>query len=304
MSVRRWPDTFPVPSLPGFAIQPVDPSIRTPMEVGAARVRRRTFSRLDKVTLEWRMTPFQYAALRAWYEGLSYSLLGGSDDLAVWEFGTRTTRSIGAGISPQGLAVDRVLETVTLGQHWITRYDTKFAVDNANLQFCASVKPAGRTLGRLDIGDRNGVICYTEFDLGTGTLGAQSGLLSRSIMARGNSWYRVVIQANLGTGVSPPYVRARLRDDTGANTYTGCVTKGFDVCETQVRFVTGNDLFVPTETDGTTLGAAGGSSWFMMPLAMDSGLQTVECRFTTPFKSTAGAGLNRIVTAEVEVRNA
>jgi hypothetical protein len=29
MSVRRWPDTFPVPSLPGFAIQPVDPSIRT-----------------------------------------------------------------------------------------------------------------------------------------------------------------------------------------------------------------------------------------------------------------------------------
>jgi hypothetical protein len=250
------------------------------------------------------MTPFQYAAFRAWYEGLSYSLLGASDDLAVWGF-TNATRSARAAISPDLLAVDRMRETAVNDYHYMYRYDPQFAVDNANLQFCATVKPVGRTLGIMEIGDRNWSVSFTKFDLGAGTLGDQLGLLSRSIVDRGNGWYRLTVQANLGAaGIQMPYVRLRLFDNTGAEVYTGNTAKGFDVCETQVRFVTGNDLFVPTESDGTTLGAAGGSSWFMMPLAIDTGLKTVECRFTTPFKSTAGAGLNRIVTAEVEVRNA
>lgn len=304
MSVRRWPDTLPTPSMPGFSLQSVDPSIRTNMEVGAARVRRRTFSRLDRVSIELRMTPVEYDAFRNWHECLPYSLLGASDDLGIWSFTANMTRSIGAGLSPDVLAVDRVLETAINGGHRISRADVGFAVNNANLQFCASVKAAGRTLGRLDITDRTGATAYSEFDLAAGSLGAQTGLLSRSIKDRGNGWSRVTIAANLGTGSTTPSVLLRLRDDTGALSYLGDITKGFDVCETQVRFVTGNDLFLPTDTDGTVLGASGGSAWFYKPLAVGSTMKSVECRFTSMFKSVAGAGLNRIVTAEIEVRNA
>lgn len=304
MSIHRWPDTLPGPSAPGFGLSPVDPSIRTAMEVGAQRTRRRTLSRLDRVTMEWRFKDTEMAAFRNWYDSRSYSLLGASDDLSIWNTLTNVTKSTGAGISPDGLAIDRVLETAINATHRVIRFDADFAVDGANLQFCATIKAAGRTLGRLDVTDRNGVSLYSEFDLGTGTLGSQSGLISRAIADRGNGWYRVTILANIGIGASTPSVVVRLRDGAGASTYLGDIAKGFDVCETQVRFLTGNDLFLPTDTDGTVLGAAGGSAWFFTDIATGGGLVNAEARFTGPYKAVAKSGLNWIVTGEVEVRNA
>ena len=178
------------------------------------------------------------------------------------------------------------------------------AVNDANLLFSATIKPLGRTLGRMVIADRNATVCYSNFDLAAGTLGTQSGLISRSIQSRGNGWYRVTVGANVGTGSTTPAIRLFVFDDAGATSYLGDITKGFDVCETQVRFITGNDLFLPTDTDGTVLGASGGSAWFMMPMAVGGSVTTVECRFTGMWKSVASAGLNRVVTAKVEVRNA
>lgn len=304
MSIHRWPDTLPGPSAPGFGLSPVDPSVRTPMEVGAQRTRRRTLSRLDRVTMEWRFKDTEMAAFRSWYDSLQYSLLGSSDDLSIWNTLTNVTKSTGGGISPDGLAIDRILETATTAVHRLTRSDVDFALDGANLMFSATIKTVGRTLGRLDITDRNGVSLYSEFDLAAGTLGAQSGLISRAIKDRGNGWYRVTISANIGVGVSTPSVIVRLRDGTGALSYLGDSTKGFDVCETQVRFSTGNDLFLPTDTDGTVLGAAGGSAWFFTNIATGGGLVNAEARFTGPYKAVAKAALNWIVTGEVEVRNA
>ena len=63
-----YPSTLPGPSMPGFGLSPVDPSIRTNMEVGAQRVRRRTKTRLDKVTLEWIFTDDQMGEFRTWFD--------------------------------------------------------------------------------------------------------------------------------------------------------------------------------------------------------------------------------------------
>ena len=197
MSVRRWPDTLPGPSTADYGLSPIDPSVRTPMEVGPQRVRRRTLARMDRVKLQWRLSPQQYAVFRCWYEGLSVSLLGASDDLAIWSLAQNVTRSAGAAISPDLLAVDRILETTATGVHRVERTQTALAVDNANLLFRATVKSAGRTLGRLWIHLRDATAAHTDVDLTAGTLGNQAQLLSRSIEDRGNGWWRVTIAANL-----------------------------------------------------------------------------------------------------------
>ena len=48
------------------------------MEVGSARMRRRTSARVDKVTLLWTFTEAQMAIFRAWFENASTGAAGGS----------------------------------------------------------------------------------------------------------------------------------------------------------------------------------------------------------------------------------
>lgn len=66
--MAAWPSTLPPPLASGYGINPVDPTIRTDMEVGAARVRRRTAARNDKVSVSWVMTDAQFAIFRVWYD--------------------------------------------------------------------------------------------------------------------------------------------------------------------------------------------------------------------------------------------
>ena len=304
MSVRRWPDTLPGPSAPGYGLTPIDPTVRTAMEVGPQRTRRRTLARMDRVKVQWRFSAQEYAVFRKWYEGMSVSLLGASDDLAIWSLTQNVTRSSGLAISPDLLAVDRVLETTATGVHRIEKAQSAFAVDNANLLFRATVKPFGRSLGRIWIHRRDTFEAYTEFDLAAGTLGGQADLLTRSIEDRGNGWWRITITANLAAGAITPMVRIALRDDSGAMTYAGDAAKGLDVCEVQARFVTGYDLFVPSDANGKGLGADGGAAWFYTLVPTEEGLIMAEAKFVGPFDEVIEAGFVRIVTAELEVRHA
>ena len=303
MTVRRWPDPLPTPSAPGFGLSPVDQSIRTNMEIGAQRVRRRTTARFDRVMMDWIFNPYEMDAFRRWHESLPYSIIGASDVLSGWTFsGNNATRGIGGAIGPGSLVVDSALETAATGLHRIEIAGP--AIDGADVLFMATVKGIGRTLGRLSILDRNGVQRYTEFDLSSGTLVAQDGLLSRAITSRGDGWWRVAITADIGSGVSTSQLSVRFRDDAGNLSYAGDITKGFGICEVAARIATGSDLFIPTDSAGNALGADGGSAWFYVPLAEGSALVSKEARFVGPYKATAKAGLNWSVSAEVEVRNA
>lgn len=303
MSIIRWPDTLPGPSIPSFSLSPVDPSVRTPMEVGAQRVRRRTFSRLDHATMEWRMTDTQFKAFRAWYEGLAVSLSGASDTLAGWTLLSATVNT-GAALSPDLVAVDRLKETTANTQHSASLNLPGAAFDNITLWACATINAAGRTKARVQLVDRAGAANFVDIDLTTGALSNATGLLTYTAQARGNGWWRVTITDNSGTGSAVPILRINALDATGTLSYAGDVTKGLDICELQARIATGYDLFVPAAADGTGLGANGGSAWFFTSIAAGGGLTWAEARFTGPYKAPAQPGLIRIVSAEVEVRNA
>jgi hypothetical protein len=303
MSVRRWPDTLPLPSAPDFALTPVDQNIRTQMEVGAARVRTRTKARQDRITMMHTMTEAEFTAFRAWFEGDVYSLVGASDDLAGWS-PFQATVSAGAALSAEGIAVDRVLETATSGAHRVSYNLSGAAINSTTVVLTAALKAAGRSKARLAMIDRASTAVSVDIDLTTGQLSGATGILRQAVKSLGNGWYRFSIWADTGVGMATPIMRINIEDDTGAISYTGDVTKGLDICDVQARIATGYDLFLPTDTDGTTLGAANGSAWFNLPVVSGGGLTVAEARYTSMFNVRTLSALNRMISSEVEVRNA
>ena len=67
--MATWPTTLPRPLVAGYAIAPMDLTVRTDMEAGAARVRRRSAARNDQVSVTWIFTDTQMATFRAWFDG-------------------------------------------------------------------------------------------------------------------------------------------------------------------------------------------------------------------------------------------
>lgn len=63
-----WPTTLPAPLKPGYGLDPEDQQLRTDMEVGAARVRRRTRARKDMLDVVWKFADAQMALFRKWFD--------------------------------------------------------------------------------------------------------------------------------------------------------------------------------------------------------------------------------------------
>lgn len=76
--MAAWPSTLPQPLAPGYGINPVDPALRTDMDVGAARVRRRTAARNDRVSVNWLFTDAQLTIFRAWFDDAATGAAGGA----------------------------------------------------------------------------------------------------------------------------------------------------------------------------------------------------------------------------------
>jgi hypothetical protein len=66
--MSTWPSGLPNPAASGYAITPIDQVARTEMDVGAARTRRRTAARNDKIDLSWRLRDTQMATFRTWFD--------------------------------------------------------------------------------------------------------------------------------------------------------------------------------------------------------------------------------------------
>lgn len=64
-----WPSLLPRPQITGYGLNPADQTVRTDMEVGTARSRRRTASRNDQITVNWLFTDAQMAVFRAFFDG-------------------------------------------------------------------------------------------------------------------------------------------------------------------------------------------------------------------------------------------
>ncbi|WP_039758454.1 hypothetical protein [Bartonella queenslandensis] len=62
-----WPQTLPLPTIEGYSIQPSDAILRTEMEAGPARQRRRFTQVPSRVLVRWIMRRDQFALFEAWY---------------------------------------------------------------------------------------------------------------------------------------------------------------------------------------------------------------------------------------------
>ena len=301
--MRRWPDTLPTPSSPGFGLTPAEQVIRTDMETGFARVRRLTFARQDLVDVKWTFTDAEMAAFRAWYEDAAWSLAGDSDSLTGWGVNAASL-SADTVVGPDLALADRLVDTVALDEHYAQKVLTPTPLGGTTMLGSATLRMAGRKWARLALVDRAGTLCWTNVNVETGEFGGMGGLVSRTIKDRGDGWWRVSITALSGTGATNPVLRLALLDATPMAYYAGDGLSGVDVCEVNARVVTGYDLFVRSDASGNALGASGGSAWVTVPIAVGGGFRYVEARFRGTFKAVASSGLNWDVTAMLEVRNA
>lgn len=302
--MRRWPDTLPQTTSEGFRLVPVDQSIRTDMEVGAQRVRRRTRSRLYRVGMGFVLNDAQMALFSDWFDDRQVSICGASDSIAGWGV-ANTTIQLAQSLAPDLVAADRLVETAADGMHFAEKVLADAAVNDLPLALTVTLRAAGRSRARLMLVDRAGAQHAVNADLTAGTiLGTNGAPLAMSIKDRGDGWYRLALQASTGVGAGQPAMRIGLLGPASEVSYAGTAGLGCDVCEVQARVRTGFDLFCPCDADGMALGAAGGSAWFRVPLATGGGLTTGEAKFAAMWEAQAAAGLKWQVTGQMEVRNA
>ena len=76
--MATWPASLPKPNSDGYQIKPADQTVRTDMDSGFARQRRRTTARNDKVSVSWFFTDAQLAAFRTWFYDSATGIAGGS----------------------------------------------------------------------------------------------------------------------------------------------------------------------------------------------------------------------------------
>ena len=80
-----WPHTLPLPTVEGYAVRPGEAILRTEMEAGPARQRRRFTQVPSRIGVRWVLRRDQFALFEAWYrwhakeggEWFSIDLLGG-----------------------------------------------------------------------------------------------------------------------------------------------------------------------------------------------------------------------------------
>lgn len=299
--MRFWPDGFSTPIGPGFSLTPVDMKLRTEMEVGPAFVRRLTRARLDQVQGVWRMTDTEFGTFRLWFEDGAWSLGNHSDELNGWGT-TRATWTVGGAVGPFPQPAGLLLESADTGTHLINRSLTGLP-QNDTITFTGSLRAAGRNLVRVTIIGHDGAFHSVRADLSVGALTVVQGAPSAmKIIDRGGGWYRVEMTASLGIGGDTPVARFYIMDDASEVSYEGNATLGIEICEVNIRRG-GAFITLPTDATGAIRGAAGGSAWFSVPLALGGGLVTREARFTQTYEAVVLPGQNWTVSAPLEVRD-
>jgi hypothetical protein len=298
---RRWPDTLPRASWPDYALQPAEQSLRTDMEAGAARVRRLTRVRRDLVMPEWRLTDAEMWAFRAWF-GDEAVADWGSDSLAGWAL-TGAAATTAAVLGPSAEPVDGLDEDGSTGAHQATRAAPGVLTGQTAVVH-VSLRAAARSRARVELTGRDGVARHATLDLAAGLIETASGVTEATLTSRGNGWWRLRFLAAVGSGASAAVLRIAAMDGAG-ETYAGTSAAALSLAEMQVRArVAERDLFLPAAADGTALGAAGGSAWFLADIATGGGLTRREARFTAMWQAKPMQGLNWQVRGALEVRDA
>ena len=96
-----WPKTLPLPTVDGYGVHPGEAILRTEMEAGPARQRRRFTQVPSRISARWLFRREQFALFEAWYrwhakeggEWFEIELMGG---LGLVDHEARFTRQFEA----------------------------------------------------------------------------------------------------------------------------------------------------------------------------------------------------------------
>ncbi|WP_031327697.1 hypothetical protein ACTTAF_06390 [Rhodobacter capsulatus] len=299
--MRRWPDVLPTPSFPGFGLTPYDAVLRTDFDVGAARVRRTTLARADKISCAWIFSDAEMAAFRAWFDDLPVSVAGDSDDLRGWD-ASAATLTIAPLTGPDGCLATRITQTSAVASHAASKAFPALARDSVGVVIWLSIASTSTGFARIRWTDRAGLSIEVTLDLASGAV-TDAAAVVNAVSARDAGYWRLRLDLSTGIGAADPRLALIVMASAATEEFGGA-GRSIDVCEVMVRARTGFDLFVRSGADGRALGAAGGSAWAEMPIATGGGFSFVETRFVGPWSAQGGAGLEWSVTATVESRNA
>ncbi len=65
--IVSWPENLPLPSIEGYGVHPGEAILRTEMEAGPARQRRRFTQVPSRISVRWSFRRDQFALFEAWY---------------------------------------------------------------------------------------------------------------------------------------------------------------------------------------------------------------------------------------------
>ncbi|MFZ5917048.1 MAG: phage head spike fiber domain-containing protein [Chloroflexota bacterium] len=221
----QFPASLPRASVAGYRLALGAQTVRTNMETGTARVRRRTTARDDRLSVSWRFTDAEMRLFRAWYESqIGWSLAYPSDATGVsgWA-NTRSGDVANALTAPDGTATATYLRSdATAGDtHYVQRANIGIV---GGTTYCLSVyaRAGERTVLRLNMVGDDGTTNGRSFNLATGALGLgdREGLIEDA----GGGWYRCSILADpykTGGATSPAMRLVIGETDQNDNTFDG-----------------------------------------------------------------------------------
>lgn len=275
--MSSWPSILPSPLVAGYALNPADQTLRTDMESGAARVRRRSRARLDMLDVSWKFTDAQMAIFREWFDNSGTAEAAGTaQDGSALHSGTAqagAASSITLAAAASATTDYYKLATVTItggtgsGQaRTITAYNgtTKVATVSS-----AWTTPPDAT---------------STYTISAGTAGI---VLAADASATVDYYKNCTIHLTGGTGSGQTRT---------VNAYNG-----------NIKLATVDTVW-SAQPDATSVyeisgGADGGAAWFTANLTTgDGGIVSNDARFNGAWKSSLLPGLNHQVTAKLESR--
>lgn len=109
--MAAYPSTLPAPLSESYQINPIDQVIRTEMDGGYTRARRRTTARVDKISVSFVYTSSQMDSFRDWFEDST-----GADGGASW-FDITLKTGDGASLTVEGRFFG-IWQAVYKGGYW------------------------------------------------------------------------------------------------------------------------------------------------------------------------------------------
>ena len=108
--MSTWPSSLPIPLMAGYTGKQVAQTVRTEMEVGTPRVRRRSAVRFDEVDVGFLLTSAQLGLFRDWFDAS-----GSTTHSGTAQAGAASTITLAAAASASDDAYNGSAITITAG---------------------------------------------------------------------------------------------------------------------------------------------------------------------------------------------